>query len=551
LAALLLLVASSGTALAGPEVDLHALRFFVHVDLVEPAAGRDLAFWQDVVDDAVTRGSQLLEGVQGPADAACCTQLTRTAPLATFGTPGDGLDVVDSLADQQAIASLVGPSGSRAFLVDTIDYCAGPGAAAGCASLGACGNPNDDPALWLYAEVWGFVAGEISETLPSVLAHERGHNSCLQHVSANDCQLMQGSVVAPGLGGCLSASECSAFRDGRTQTASGLECVCHAASGGALPDGSLCAAPNGICSGGRCGSFAGDAGVALIAAAEPGEAGLSGPEEALRLSGLTGDWASLGQIDPSGAAVRALAWAEEGQTLWGVIPTSGNDLVVRIDPVTGEVLSPVAGSISNGADEIISMAYDPGPTSDPGDDRLIVLEVHLELGFSVGEVRSFSPASPSSTTLLGTLGGSGSGSANLFTGLAYDSQQGLLFLSSPFGPHGLWKIDLNTSCPPGPCVATQLPGSESLFRYDSSLAYSRRSGMLYLVGTSANAEPFTRTFFDVIDPVTGQTRETLSLDRFEPAGLAALPEPDLLVLLAVGTFWLAMTARDRRVRSLA
>ncbi len=470
---------------AAPEVDLHQLRFYVHVDLVDPGAGRDLAFWQAVVDDAVLRGSQLLVGVNGPADTPCCTELAQSAAVATFGSPGDGLDVVDSLADQQAIAN-IGLPGSRAFLVDTIDYCTGPGAAIGCASLGTCGNPNDDPSLWLYLEAWGFVAGEISETLPSVLAHERGHNSCLQHVSANDCQLMQGTVVTPGLGGCLTASECSAYRDGRTQISSGLECACHDGAGGALVDGTICAATDGLCSGGRCGSYAGDAGVALIAAANPGETTTGGPEDALLLSGLTGDWTNLGQIDPGAADIRAMAWAEDGQTLWGVIPTTGNDLVVRIDPVTGDILSPVAGSITNGADEIVSMAYDPGPTSAPGDDRLLVLEVNADPPYFLGEVRSLSPADPSTTTLLGALGGQASGSADQLTGLAFDSQQGLLFLSSPFGPHGLWQIDLNTGCPPAPCVANQLPGSELLFRYDSSLAYSRQSGMLYLVGTSTN-----------------------------------------------------------------
>ena len=31
-------------------------------------------------------------------------------------------------------------------------------------------------------------------TLPSVIAHERGHNACLQHVSTPKCALMQGTV---------------------------------------------------------------------------------------------------------------------------------------------------------------------------------------------------------------------------------------------------------------------------------------------------------------------------------------------------------------------
>ena len=165
-------------AQSAPEVDLHEIDFYIHVELVDASVGRDLAFWQGVVDDAIARGNQLLLGANGPADTPCCTKMAASASLATFGTPGDGLDVIDSLADQQAIAAL-GTPGSRAFLVDMIGYCGGPSGAIGCANVGSCGNPNDDPNLWLYVEVFGFIENEISTTLPAVLAHERGHNACL------------------------------------------------------------------------------------------------------------------------------------------------------------------------------------------------------------------------------------------------------------------------------------------------------------------------------------------------------------------------------------
>lgn len=536
---------AAAPAQAAPEVDLHDLDFYIHVDLIDAGAGRDLAFWQGVVDDAVARGNELLVGANGPADTPCCTKLTSSASLQTFGTPGDGLEVIDSLADQQWLAAF-GLPGSRAFLVDTIDYCNGPGGAIGCASVGPCGNPNDDPNLWLYVEVFGFTAGEVSTTLPAVLAHERGHNSCLNHVAANDCQLMQATVVTPGMGGCLTASECTAIRNGRTQTSSGDFCACHADGGGALDEGAVCDASGGICSGGRCGSIQGDAGVALIAAADPGEPGLA-PEHALRLSALTGDWNDLGQIGPAAEDVRAMAWAEDGQTLYGVVPTVSNDQIVTIDPETGALIASI-GSIVNSASEIVSMAYDPGATSAPGDDRLIVLEVSQSGSFFVGDFLSISPATPSSTTFLGDLGGGASGSADDLTGLAYDSAQGKLFLSSPFGPHGIWEVDMNGACPPSPCTATQLSGDELLFRYDSSLAYSRSTGMLYLVGTSTNDEPFVRTFLNVIDPTTGATVETLSLDRFKPAALAAVPEPGIVIGVTAGALALALTARHRENR---
>ena len=44
-----LLAVSMGTAGAmPPAADVHDLRWFVHVDLIDAGAGQDLAFWQDV-----------------------------------------------------------------------------------------------------------------------------------------------------------------------------------------------------------------------------------------------------------------------------------------------------------------------------------------------------------------------------------------------------------------------------------------------------------------------------------------------------------------------
>ncbi len=52
----------------------------------------------------------------------------------------------------------------------------------------------------------------------------------------------------------------------------------------------------------------------------------------------------------------------------------------------------------------------------------------------------------------------------------------------------------------------------------------------------------------MIDPVTGRTVQTLSLDRFTPGALAALPEPGLVIGVTAGTLALALTARSRRSR---
>ena len=70
--------------------------------------------------------------------------------------------------------------------------------------------------------------------------------------------------------------------------------------------------------------------------------------------------------------------------------------------------------------------------------------------------------------------------------------------------------------------------------------------MLYLVGTSLNASPANvRTFYDVIDPATGFSIQTLSLDRFTPAAIAAVPEPNFVMVITAGAVALALTARRR------
>ena len=149
------------------------------------------------------------------------------------------------------------------------------------------------------------------------------------------------------------------------------------------------------------------------------------------------------------------------------------------------------------------------------------------------------PASPSTANLLGSLGWT---RPDLFTGLAYDSLRDKLFAATPFGPNGLFEIDLS-SCPPSPCNSFQIAGS-GLFRDDASLGFSPATGMLYLVGTLdfGIEQP---TFYNVIDPTTGLSAETLSLDVFTPAGLAAVPEPGVGMGVAVGVLGLLVANRQR------
>jgi len=525
---------SSTAATAAPEVDLHELTWYVHVDLVDAGMGEDLAYWQAVLNEIVASSNRLLEGKQGPGDQSCCTRLVESVPLSTFGEPGDGLDVIDSIEEQNALAAI--GTGSRAFLVDSATYCSGgsPGAI-GCAVRPGCtNNPDDDPNLWMFVTVESLEAG----TLASVIAHERGHNSCLSHVGGAPCQLMQATVLTPGIGGCLSAAECASYQAARTEIGSGLECSCHDDSLGLLADGSSCNPEGGeICSGGLCGSITGDARVHLLTAADPGD-GFGPPEDALRLSALSGDWTNLGQISPTSDDIRAMAYAHDSETLYGIVPTVFDDAVVTLDRTTGAVIAFV-GAIANGAEEIVSMAYDPGPTSAAGDDRLIVLEVDGDFG----QFRWIDPASPSTALLLGGLR---IGPAVNFAGMAYDSIQDRLFLASAFQPTGFYEADLS-ACTPLECPTTALSSWDIRAWSNASLAYSRETGRLYLVG-NLTYEPgsVTTSFYAVIDPTTGESSDALNLDRFTPAALAAVPESDFVIGITASLLALTLTARRRR-----
>ena len=442
---------SASTASAAQDVDLHDLTWYVHVDLIDAGAGRDLAFWQNVIDESVAQANILLEGGQGPFDTPCCTRLGSSATVTTFGTPGDGLDVIDSSADQSFLNTF-GGSSSDAFLVDSMTYCGGssPGAI-GCAETPFCsGNGNDDPSLWMAVTVEAYD----DKILPAVIAHERGHNTCLNHVSAAGCQIMQASVAIPGNGGCMTASECTNYRNGRTTTASGLSCGCHATAGVLEPDGTMCTeVASGVCSGGLCGDPAGDASVSLIASAHPGSGSIPAPDDALAVSAVSGEWTDLGQIAPTADDVFGLAYAADSSTLYGVVPSTGDDQIVTIDPTTGDLIS-IVGSIANGTAECISMAYLPGATSSPADDRLVMMEVTG----SSGTVIWIDPASPSVRNVYGSIVWS---PASEFKGLAYDSANDRLVASTPFGIEGLYEIDLGT-CPPSPCTSGPDCGRRSL-----------------------------------------------------------------------------------------
>ncbi len=491
---------------APPTADLHQLPWFVHVDLIDAGAGTDLAYWQARIDEAMATATRLYEAGHGPFDTPCCTRIERSVPVVTFGTPGDGLDVLDSAAEYTTIGG-TGLPGSRAFLVDSMTYCGGAAPSAiGCAQRPTCdGNPNDDPDLYMVVTVDALDSGDLG----GVTAHERGHNACLPHVDVDECQIMRPA----GGGGCVDATECANLSAGRNAT--GGVCSCHDGLGGIEPDRRSCnEITNGVCSGGVCGNDVSHAGVELLGAAGPENADGATPDDALRIAGLPGNWTDLGPLNGAGDVVEGLAWSTDAGILYGVVPTSGDDSVVTVDRATGDILATV-GTIANGTDLLVALAYDPGATSATSDDRLLA----LESDGTFEDLVEIDPASPSSTTLIGPLA---FGAANGFRGLAYDSANARIYTASPL-VDGIYEIDTSTCG--SFCGLNQLVGL-GVARWDASLAYSSHTGRLYLVGTQSGVAPLgRRLLYNVIDPVAVTTGEEAGLDAFTPAALAALPLP--------------------------
>ncbi|MEZ4290326.1 MAG: hypothetical protein R3E53_07220 [Myxococcota bacterium] len=65
-------------------VDLHEISWFVHVDLIDAGAGRDLAYWQSVIDVGPWATCRS-RARRGPSTRPGCTRLTRAVSVSTFG----------------------------------------------------------------------------------------------------------------------------------------------------------------------------------------------------------------------------------------------------------------------------------------------------------------------------------------------------------------------------------------------------------------------------------------------------------------------------------
>jgi cysteine-rich repeat protein len=141
---------------------LHAigLAFANHPDAPQPIAA-------DRVDAMLEIGSFLTRSEDDATDLGCCTHFVREGDAGVIGATGDGLDIVSTEAELDA---LLDDRSVRFKVVRAINWCGGPGTNfSGCATQRGFGavvvrlsDPGLEAGLWL---------------------HEYGHNAGLEHVA--------------------------------------------------------------------------------------------------------------------------------------------------------------------------------------------------------------------------------------------------------------------------------------------------------------------------------------------------------------------------------
>ncbi|MBK7952414.1 MAG: hypothetical protein IPK00_27585 [Deltaproteobacteria bacterium] len=492
-------LAESGSA--APVADRHQIKWFVHAGLLTPS--NDLAYYENLLDDALEDTQTIIEGVQGPADIACCQKLDKRphssgVSLQIFGNPGDGLDVINVGSDWAYLFG-IGGSGSRGFIVDSIaEYFP-----LGLYTQGVCDSTyDDDPNAFMVVTLDSYEAG----LLPLSIAHARGHNACLQHVSTPGCSIMHPSTAA---GGCMTASECASFGAARQSRFGTCECQAGTFPGTPVADGTMCSSTGqvGWCSGGECGANGDDATVQLVSAGGPGAPSGQIADDALVVSALTGGWVDVGDL---GVTIKGLAYDSSSSVLYGIADSTGDDRIVTIDLRTWSIST---NRRITGRANVTGLTFDPGPTASATDNRLLALLNHS----GHQDLIKIDP-----TTWNSTVAGYLADNIGQFSDLAYDSTGDTLFVSGSY----LVEIDeLSCRSHNSPCVATTVLTNADLSIITSKLAYSSETNALYLAG-DGNYFLNPRTVYRTIDATSREIKFSISVDSYTAGGLAALPVPE-------------------------
>lgn len=144
------------------------------------------------VDDLLAEGSEFVAREDVTTDTACCVAFQRSGVGGTWGSNGDGLDVITSSFE---MSQALNNNSARIKVVDSISWCSGSGS-----NIIGCGNTPGD----------GIVLVRLSSPILEGMLwiHEYGHNTGLGH------NPQAAHVMSAGLAGNnvrVTASECAAY----------------------------------------------------------------------------------------------------------------------------------------------------------------------------------------------------------------------------------------------------------------------------------------------------------------------------------------------------
>jgi hypothetical protein len=144
------------------------------------------------LDTVLTESSLRAGRADYVGDVACCITVSRLGPGGTFGTSGDGLDLID---DSTELGAVLGDGVSRVKVVRAINFCGSPGTnIVGCA--------------WTPGHGMAVVRMSSVGNEAILWIHEYGHNTGLGHTSNPD-HLMHGSINGGNRG--LTATQCDRY----------------------------------------------------------------------------------------------------------------------------------------------------------------------------------------------------------------------------------------------------------------------------------------------------------------------------------------------------
>jgi hypothetical protein len=145
------------------------------------------------LDEVLTQTSKLFGTSSYAGDVACCMTFSRTNTARTFGSAGDGLDIIDNGTELNAVLN---HSAARMKIVRAINYCGSTGT-----NYVGCG--------WIGGDGVAVVRMSSSGTEAVLWAHEYGHNVGLNHNSDSRC-VMYGTISSTH--GGVTSTECDRYQ---------------------------------------------------------------------------------------------------------------------------------------------------------------------------------------------------------------------------------------------------------------------------------------------------------------------------------------------------